>query len=207
MTSSLPRGVISRLSSRGGTETSNVTLGDQTCKDVAYDSCTDCTSDAYMCMDQYTLAALSRLLRMSGSRGGRVARLAIASQRCAADVRRRYGTERCHLSSANDRRRANATRRSSTARVRRQHYQFIWIDGDRPSARYRTFSKALAADDHGLPRRLYPLAPDEPSGNQAKISEEQAPSLMPARQLYFSATTPICLAGVSTRAPCRRCGP
>ncbi len=38
-----------------------------------------------------------------------------------------------------------------------QNYQLIWIDGDSPSERYRQFLKALdAADDHGLPRALYP---------------------------------------------------
>src|SRR5918999_1848019 len=36
---------------------------------------------------------------------------------------------------------------------RDQNYQLIWIDGDRPSERYRQFMKALdAAGDHGLPR-------------------------------------------------------
>jgi len=57
-------------------------------------------------------------------------------------------------------------------------YQLIWIDGDRPSARYRTFSKAVAAaDEQGLPRSLYPLAIDDQPGNEAKISPQQAPEL------------------------------
>src|SRR5690349_20422901 len=37
MTSSRPRGVISRLSSRGGTEITNVTLGGQSCKKLRTD--------------------------------------------------------------------------------------------------------------------------------------------------------------------------
>ena len=42
-----------------------------------------------------------------------------------------------------------------------QRYHLIWIDDDRLSARYHTFSKALAAAvDHGLPRSLYPLPID-----------------------------------------------
>jgi len=59
-----------------------------------------------------------------------------------------------------------------------QHYQLIWIDGDRLSARYHTFSKALAAaDDHGLPRSLYPLPIDDQAGNKVRISPDQAPDV------------------------------
>ena len=59
-----------------------------------------------------------------------------------------------------------------------QNYQLIWIDGDSPSERYRQFVKALdAADDHGLPRALYPVPIEEPTGNRVKISAEQAPQL------------------------------
>lgn len=46
-----------------------------------------------------------------------------------------------------------------------QNYQLIWIDGDRPSNRYRQFAKALdAADDHGLPAAHYKAPIDDPSG-------------------------------------------
>ncbi len=39
-----------------------------------------------------------------------------------------------------------------------QNYQLIWLDGDRPSERYRQFAKALdAADAHGLPRARYTM--------------------------------------------------
>jgi L,D-transpeptidase YcbB len=59
-----------------------------------------------------------------------------------------------------------------------QRYQLIWIDGDRLSARYHTFSKALAAaDDHGLPRRLYPLPIDDQAGRKVRISPEQVPDV------------------------------
>ena len=55
-----------------------------------------------------------------------------------------------------------AERTRLTDQVRRiykdQNYQLIWIDGDRPSSRYRQFAKALdAADDHGLPAELYTM--------------------------------------------------
>jgi murein L,D-transpeptidase YcbB/YkuD len=59
-----------------------------------------------------------------------------------------------------------------------QNYQLIWIDGDRPSERYRQFVKALeAADAHGLPRALYAIPIGNPSENRVKISAEQAPLL------------------------------
>jgi murein L,D-transpeptidase YcbB/YkuD len=58
------------------------------------------------------------------------------------------------------------------------NYQLIWIDGDRPSARYTEFTKTLnAADDHGLPADLYKTPISSPSGADAKISAEQAPDL------------------------------
>lgn len=59
-----------------------------------------------------------------------------------------------------------------------QGYRLIWIDGDRPSNRYRAFAKALdAADDHGLPRNLYPLPIQDPSSKEIRISPEQAPEV------------------------------
>ena len=58
------------------------------------------------------------------------------------------------------------------------NYQLIWIDGDRPSARYAEFAKALAsADDHGLPAGLYPAPLGDSSKKGATISPEQAPEL------------------------------
>jgi len=58
-----------------------------------------------------------------------------------------------------------------------QNYQLIWIDGDRPSERYRQFIKALdAADDHGLPRTLYAIS-FENSSSRVKISADQAPQV------------------------------
>ena len=69
-----------------------------------------------------------------------------------------------------------------TDQVRRvyadRNYQLIWIDGDRLSNRYREFAKALdAAGNHGLPRALYAVAVEDPSGEPAKISPERAPEL------------------------------
>lgn len=63
-------------------------------------------------------------------------------------------------------------------RVYKDHgYQLIWIDGDRPSERYRQFAEALeSADDHGLPRALYQLPIQDSSGKGA-ISSEQAPEI------------------------------
>ena len=59
-----------------------------------------------------------------------------------------------------------------------QGYQLIWIDGDRPSDRYRAFAKALdASDTHGLPRSLYPLPIQNPSSKDTRISPEQAPQV------------------------------
>ena len=59
-----------------------------------------------------------------------------------------------------------------------QNYQLIWIDGDRPSRRYREFVKALdAAADHGLPRTLYDVPLEDPSGSRIQIAPEQAPEL------------------------------
>jgi len=58
-----------------------------------------------------------------------------------------------------------------------QHYQLIWINGDRPNERYRQFTKALdAADAHGLPRALY-APPIDASPGDMKIAAEQAPQL------------------------------
>ena len=58
------------------------------------------------------------------------------------------------------------------------NYQLIWIDGDRPSDRYREFVKVLdAADDHGLLADLYRVPIEDPPDEHAKISAEQAPEL------------------------------
>lgn len=72
--------------------------------------------------------------------------------------------------------------RRLAAQVRRlyknQNYQLIWIDGDRPSNRYRELAKVLGtADDHGLPAEQYRLPIDEPSDGRVKVSAEQAPEL------------------------------
>jgi murein L,D-transpeptidase YcbB/YkuD len=69
-----------------------------------------------------------------------------------------------------------------TDQVRRvykdQNYQLTWIDGDRPSGRYRELAKALdAAGEHGLPRELYAAPIEDPSESRIKISPEQAPEL------------------------------
>jgi murein L,D-transpeptidase YcbB/YkuD len=75
----------------------------------------------------------------------------------------------------------SATERARLAdQVRRfyesQHHQLIWIDGDRPSSRYRQLLKVLqAADDHGLPAELYKV-PIDPSAN-VRIAVEEAPQL------------------------------
>jgi murein L,D-transpeptidase YcbB/YkuD len=58
------------------------------------------------------------------------------------------------------------------------NYQLMWVDGDRPSERYRQFAKALAsADDHGLPASLYVLPIQDPSQRDLKIAAEQAPDI------------------------------
>src|SRR5688572_8587835 len=64
-------------------------------------------------------------------------------------------------------------------RVYKSHnYQFIWLDGDRLSNRYRQFATALdSADDHGLPRTLYPLPIQDPSARDLSISTDQAPEI------------------------------
>src|SRR5688572_1132160 len=64
-------------------------------------------------------------------------------------------------------------------RVYKSHnYQFIWLDGDRPSSRYRQFATTLeSADDHGLPRALYPLPIQDPSARDLRISSDQAPEI------------------------------
>jgi murein L,D-transpeptidase YcbB/YkuD len=59
-----------------------------------------------------------------------------------------------------------------------QNYQMIWIDGDRPSERYRQFAKVLdGAPDHGLSRALYAVPIEESSEERVKISAEQTPQL------------------------------
>ena len=69
-----------------------------------------------------------------------------------------------------------------TDQVRRfyknQGYKLIWIDGDRPSRRYRQLAKVLdAADEHGLPVELYRVPLEEPAGENTAISAERAPEL------------------------------
>jgi murein L,D-transpeptidase YcbB/YkuD len=45
-----------------------------------------------------------------------------------------------------------------------QNYQLIWIDGDRPSKRYRELVTVLdAADEHGLPAELYKTSLENPT--------------------------------------------
>lgn len=57
-------------------------------------------------------------------------------------------------------------------------YQLVWIDGDRPSKRYREFQKALdAADDHGLRPDRYRVPLTDSSDNRAKIAPERVPEL------------------------------
>ncbi len=59
-----------------------------------------------------------------------------------------------------------------------QNYKLIWIDGDRPSGRYRELAKVLdAADEHGLPAELYRISLEEPAGESTPISAERAPQL------------------------------
>ena len=58
------------------------------------------------------------------------------------------------------------------------NYQFIWIDGDSLSNRYQQFAKALdSADDHGLPRALYPLPIQDPSARDLSIGPDRAPEI------------------------------
>jgi murein L,D-transpeptidase YcbB/YkuD len=57
------------------------------------------------------------------------------------------------------------------------NYQLIWIDGDRPSDRYRQLVKVLdAADEHGLPAELYKIPIEDPAG-KIRIPAESAPKL------------------------------
>ena len=160
MTSSRPRGVISRLSSRGGTEASNVTSRRLTVQS-AYNSCRAVLHGSSVYMDQYIRARVSGRDSPPRARNG-------VQERAAAcgDTRSRNRTPRCNRSSRGRRwmlpwharrcRPQNA--RGSPIRCgafyKDQNYQLIWIDGDRPSERYRQFMKALdAADAHGLPAR------------------------------------------------------
>ena len=57
-------------------------------------------------------------------------------------------------------------------------YQLIWIDGERPSERYREFESVLeAADDHGLRAEQYRVSLHDPSDGRAKIPHDRAPEL------------------------------
>ena len=59
-----------------------------------------------------------------------------------------------------------------------ENYQLIWIDGDRPSNRYRQLVKVLdAADDHGLPPDLYKVPIEDPEGKKVRIPADSAPKL------------------------------
>src|SRR5687767_12177217 len=64
-------------------------------------------------------------------------------------------------------------------RVYKNHnYQFIWVDGENLSNRYRQFAKVLqSADDHGLPSALYPLPIQDASGRDLRINAGQAPEI------------------------------
>jgi murein L,D-transpeptidase YcbB/YkuD len=58
---------------------------------------------------------------------------------------------------------------------KRQNYQLVWVDGERPAARYGQLANVhAAAADHGLPPRLYALLRADESGDWAKIPPEQA---------------------------------
>jgi L,D-transpeptidase YcbB len=59
-----------------------------------------------------------------------------------------------------------------------ENYQLIWIDGERPSNRYRELIKVLdAAADHGLPAELYKVPIEDPQGGRVRIPAESAPKL------------------------------
>jgi L,D-transpeptidase YcbB len=72
-------------------------------------------------------------------------------------------------------------------RVYKDHsYRLFWIDGDRPSERYRQFTKVLtAADQHGLPFALYRPPIEDRSETGVKISAEEAPQLDIATTAIF----------------------
>ena len=60
---------------------------------------------------------------------------------------------------------------------REQNYQFIWIDGDHPSDRYRQLAKLLdTAEAHGLPGGLYGTPLDD-FQRETKVAPGQAPEL------------------------------
>jgi murein L,D-transpeptidase YcbB/YkuD len=59
-----------------------------------------------------------------------------------------------------------------------ENYQLIWIEGDRPSDRYRQLVKVLdAADQHGLPPELYKVPIEDPEGKKIRVPAESAPKL------------------------------
>src|SRR5688572_33394244 len=95
MTSSRPRGVISRLSSSGGTETSNVAPRCPTVQS-AYDSCTRLPHEVFVYTDPYIGHSLSRHARVGlpGTELGRHRRqlvgfvsISTSAERCAAGTR------------------------------------------------------------------------------------------------------------------------
>ena len=56
------------------------------------------------------------------------------------------------------------------------NYQLVWIDGDRPSKRYRQFEEVVGrADEQGLQAEKYRRALPDLSNDQAKISPERVP--------------------------------
>ena len=58
------------------------------------------------------------------------------------------------------------------------NYQLVWIDGDRPSNRYRELERILGrAGDHGLQAERYRLVLQHPSNDRAKIAPESAPEI------------------------------
>src|SRR5687768_13019507 len=148
MTSSRPRGVISRLSSRGGTEITNVTLGRPTCKvrtilaqpSRMNDPWTRFNTVALACLIAFTSACQER---GSGAGGGMWG--ASQPQPNAALQSLVTGNTLGTLVAGPQTPAAERTRLIDQLRrvYKDQNYQLIWIDGDRPSNRYREFVKAL----------------------------------------------------------------
>jgi murein L,D-transpeptidase YcbB/YkuD len=59
-----------------------------------------------------------------------------------------------------------------------EHYQLVWVDGDRPSKRARQLEAILGgAGDNGLPGELYKLPFDGIEGKSATIPADRAPEL------------------------------
>src|SRR5687768_5648995 len=163
MTSSRPRGVMSRLSSSGGTETSNVTDGCPTGQvrtilaQVFHmkHSCTWIHTFALISLVLLTSACQERSAGAGGGLWGSSQPQPNAALQSLVDGK---GLETALAAPQIP----SAERTRLNEHVRRVYkdlnYQLIWIEGDRPSARYAEFTKAIAAaDDHGLPAELYTL--------------------------------------------------